>query len=108
MTSRPVSGERFLVALNLLPITFKSRDIIQEKLWIVCNEIKEWELRNKNVNDNKTEKLMDRIDFLKEISNENQNESQSLKEKKGQKIKKGSGFSSSSFFSCKSFFSFKL
>ena len=82
MTSRPVSGERFLVALNLLPITFKSRDIIQEKLWIVCNEIKEWELRIKNVNDNKTEKLKDRIDFLNEISNENQNESQSLNEKK--------------------------
>ena len=96
------------MALNLLPITFKSRDIIQEKLWIVCNEIKEWELRIKNVNDNKTEKLKDRIDFLEEISNENQNESQSLKEKKDLQEKNDEDENPEPFLIFWPFFSFKL
>ena len=43
MTSRPISGERFLVALGFLKISEKERQIIEDKLWKVCDVIKKWE-----------------------------------------------------------------
>jgi hypothetical protein len=48
VTSRPVSGERFFVAINLHTICLKERRIIEEKLWILCGEIAVWE-REKEV-----------------------------------------------------------
>jgi len=43
VTSRPVSGERFFVAINLHSISLKERRIIEEKLWTLCGEIAVWE-----------------------------------------------------------------
>ena len=66
MTSRPISGERFLVALGFLEISEKERQIIEDKLWKVCDVIKKWEdetveknkkkKRNANENGDKDEK----------------------------------------------------
>lgn len=58
------------MALNLLPLTFKSRDILQEKLWDVCEEIKEWEERKKNKSKNKNKEISKEVDEKKNDKND--------------------------------------
>ena len=43
VTSRPISGERFLVALDFKRISEEERQVIEDKLWAVCGVIKKWE-----------------------------------------------------------------
>ena len=49
VTSRPVSGERFLVSLNFREISIGERELIEQKLWEVCAEIEVWEEKRKKV-----------------------------------------------------------
>jgi hypothetical protein len=65
VTSRPISGERFFVALCLREITFHQREMIANKLWGVCDEIILWE-----------KVMKQKLDRGKEKENQNKNENE--------------------------------
>ena len=85
MTSRPISGERFLVALGFLKISEKERLIIEDKLWKVCDVIKKWE--EETIEKNKKNINNENENGIKDERNECENESGGGDEKQNERNK---------------------